>query len=209
MKKPPQWVAVDEERTAALAGRAGGTQRREGGDSPASVGNGWATCRGITHRPKFVKWLLPVRVDGTGLPSAFVGLHSIGRLATRTAPHRHRSVCRLSLMRSRAFGHAVAITSVPTRDADVMPLLRRARRLLNPAPLWEGSGPSYDALRLVLTLPPIPPGESCALVRCVSVLGDTASPGFAAKPLPVCARYAGVIEGDVNAALSRHEFSGP
>jgi len=58
--------------------------------------------------------------DGAGLPSAFFGLHSIGRLATRTAPRRHGSVCRLSLVRSRAFGHAVAITSVPARDADVM-----------------------------------------------------------------------------------------
>ena len=94
------------------------------------------------HRPKCVNWLLPVRGDSqrvpneaealgewvmvAGLPSAFFGLHSIGRLVARTAPHRHRSVCRLHVHDARAFGHAVTITSMPARGANVMaPALRR------------------------------------------------------------------------------------
>lgn len=41
-----------------------GELRGEGGDSPAAVGKGWATHQGITHRPKFVKWLLPEKGRG-------------------------------------------------------------------------------------------------------------------------------------------------
>lgn len=45
-------------------------------------------------------------VDGCGLLPAFFGLHSIGRLVRGTAPRRRRSVCRLGLVRLRAFSHA-------------------------------------------------------------------------------------------------------
>lgn len=91
-----------------------------------------------THRPKFVKWLLPVMIDGRTLARRDTNPRQIRCLFTAVLSAR-------ATPRQRA--PALTIASVPARDADVMALFRGHRRLLNPAPLREGLGPSYDALR--------------------------------------------------------------